>query len=438
MPAPIPEAIKSRVIDQWTAGQSRDSIARGNSLGMGTVTNIVREYEDRLGRDLIRSSREIGVMLKREGLTLAQCAIGYRIVKISADHGVDEEAVEYFLSDVYKECDRLGIEPTNFVSHIEDLSNFSKGIRLPEIEEYLNKKIAQKKELDEEIQRLNANVTLMKARKSDLVRELDMISEQSKRVEEGMKSYFNFKQELESYGISMTDDLHKFARTIRTIAENGYEPKMLIEEFNGVQFYQNNLRFLKIEIGKAQKDLEYLNAQNSSLLQEVRLYSKELAIYNELYKMGFDTEKLKRLHDTIGNIAESNQIDKWDAIDKFFNDIDTQYDAKLGFEREKDMLIAKIQELKEEQKKQSESLREQPFIGPIIAELLKRGLSEDDILASGKLLLKMSEDPSSAKVFALVMIDTMKEKVAGRMRTASNYKTIEILEKAREELTKLD
>lgn len=68
----------------------------------------------------MRDLREIGVLLKREGLSPAQCAIGFRIMKMFADQGVDGEAAEHFVSEICKECNRLGITPINIVTHIED------------------------------------------------------------------------------------------------------------------------------------------------------------------------------------------------------------------------------------------------------------------------------------------------------------------------------
>ena len=150
MPAPIPEAIKSKVIELWVLGHSRDSIVSANNISMGGVTNIVKEWEDKLGRDVMRGSREIGVLLKKEDLTPAQCAIGFRIMKVFAGQGVDGEAAEHFVSDIYRECNRLGITLNYIITHIEDLIKFSKeeNIRLPEIEVYLDRKIVQKKELE--------------------------------------------------------------------------------------------------------------------------------------------------------------------------------------------------------------------------------------------------------------------------------------------------
>lgn len=60
---------------------------------------------------------------------------------------------------------------------------------------------------------------------------------------------------------------------------------------------------------------------------------------------------MKRLHETIRKIAKANQISTWAAVDKFFEDIETQYDAKLGFEAEKDRLNTEIQLLQEKQKR---------------------------------------------------------------------------------------
>ena len=47
-----------------------------------------------------------------------------------------------------------------------------------------------------------------------------------------------------------------------------------------------------------------------------------------------------------------------------------------------DRLKIEIQVLKEKRKKELESLREQPFIGPIILRPIQLGLTEDEMLES--------------------------------------------------------
>ena len=438
MPAPIPEAIKSKVIEQWLLSQSRDPIAKANNISTGAVSNIAKEYEERLGRDVLYGLREIGILLKREGLTPAHCAIGFRIMKMFADKGVDEEAAEHFVSDLYKECDRLGITPSNMVVHIEDLTKFSKDVRLPEIKDYVNNKIVQEKELDDKIRQHSDDIAGLELKKSQLERKYDLILEQSRRVEEGMKSYFGFKQELESHGISMTDDIPRFASTVKCIAEYGYDTQRVINEFNDTQYHQRKLRALQIAADEKQRDVARHESQDSSLVRAISLHSSILNVYNELDNAGFGIEKLKGLHKIIKKIAESNQISTGAAVDKFFKDTETQYDAKLGFEVEMDRLKTEIQVLKEKRKKELESLREQPFIGPIILRLIQLGLTEDEMLESSKMLLNLFKGPYSVKDIALGMIETIRAMVISRTRTSSGDRTIEILDKTREELSKLD
>lgn len=269
MPAPVPEATKSKVIEQWSLSHSRDSIAKANKISTDAVSNIVKEYEERLSRDVLYGLREIGILLKKEGLTPAKCAIGFRIMKMLADKGVDGEAAEYFVSDIYKECDRLGITPGNIVAYIEDLAKFSKVIRLPEIEGYINEKILQEKELDEKIRQLSNEIADLEMKKSQLEGKRDLILEQNNRVEKEMKSYFSFKNELESYGISMTNNIPKFVSTIRCVADYGYDPQRVIKEFNDTQYHQDKLRALKIAADEKQNEIAILKSQDSSLAQAI-------------------------------------------------------------------------------------------------------------------------------------------------------------------------
>jgi hypothetical protein len=149
---------------------------------------------------------------------------------------------------------------------------------------------------------------------------------------------------------------------VPSIAEHRYDPKKVLEEFLDIQYHQEKLRELKIAIDEDQKNHERLDSQNSSLLKSIGSHSRK----------GFGIKELKRLLDTIMAITRSNQISHWLAIDKFFNDIETQYDAKLGFESENDKLVKEIKMLEEERKKNLENLRNQPFIGPNVMGLLNR------------------------------------------------------------------
>jgi hypothetical protein len=304
------------------------------------------------------------------------------------------------------------------VVHIEDLIKFSKDVRfVPEIEGYMNEKILQEKGLDEKKRQLRNDIAALELKKSKLEGEYDLILWKSKRAEEEMKSYFGLKQELENHGISMTDDIPNFVSTVRCMAEYGYDPVRVIKEFNDIQYHQDKLRALKIAADEKQKEVARLEGQKSSLVQVISSHSITLNVYNVLNNAGFDIEKLERLYETIMKIAESNQISNWLAIDKFFRDIDTQYEPKLGFEAERDRLNTEIQKLKERRQKESESLRDQPFISPIIVKLIQSGLTGDDILECSKILPNLFKGPYSVKDIALSMMETIKALILMKAKT---------------------
>jgi hypothetical protein len=76
VPARLPDAIKSIVIQQWLTGRSRNDIAVENGLSSGAVTNIVNEWRLGLGLAAADELRELAVTLKKVGVNAAQCATG--------------------------------------------------------------------------------------------------------------------------------------------------------------------------------------------------------------------------------------------------------------------------------------------------------------------------------------------------------------------------
>ena len=79
MPAKLPDAFKSLVIQQWLQGIPRNDIAVENGLSSGAVTNIVNEWRRALGFAMADTLRELSVTMQKVGITAAQCALGFRV-----------------------------------------------------------------------------------------------------------------------------------------------------------------------------------------------------------------------------------------------------------------------------------------------------------------------------------------------------------------------
>ena len=282
MPAAIPEMIKSRVIPQWLQGLSRDAIARDNNISTGAASNIINEWSNAFGIYEADALRELAKLLKTAGLSPAQCAIGFRAMKILSEQGIDGEIAERLISDTYKKCKNLGLTPIKIATYIEELIKFSDHVPLPEIEDYINQKTVKKIELDKELQELSDQISTLQEQKLELEKSRDLALEQKRKANEEMKSYFETKQELDKHKISITEDIQKFAKSVRGIAEYGYEPKKVIAEFEDIRYLARKREALEIGIDVMQKNLAKLKQQDYSLRNAINLHSENLSVYNEL------------------------------------------------------------------------------------------------------------------------------------------------------------
>jgi diketogulonate reductase-like aldo/keto reductase len=118
--------------------------------------------------------------------------------------------------------------------------------------------------------------------------------------------------------------------------------------------------------------------------------------------MGFGFKELKRLRHSIEELAEaynnsvfglgdSPERENTYIVSKFLDDIEKYYDAVLGFQGSIDRLKVQNQNLTYLHKQEQQAISVIPHIGPAIASLLRRGVTEDQIL---NLLIHLEKYPS--------------------------------------------
>ena len=382
MPPAIPETIKSKVISQWLLGLKRDIIAQDNNISAGAVSNIINDWSIALGKPEADAFRELAKVLNAAGLTPAQCAIGFRTMTLLSEQNLDADAAAQLIGDTYKKCKELEVTPSKFATCIKELIKVSEDhhIQLHKIEEYIDEKIAKKKELEDEFEDLRNKISTLKNQKSEIENARDLALHQKKMADLEIKSYSNAKQVLDRHKISIDEDLTKFANTVKCIAEYGYDPKRVLAEFNDIYYLDGKKRALEITTKELEVSAARLSQHDSLLQDKIYLHSENLSVYNELADLGLGSSELRTLLDKIINIAKANDIDPWSAVKKLFKNIDTQYNTKLGFEPLIENLKIELQSLKDKREKELQRLKAQPFVVPVLIGLLQRGLDEQDIL----------------------------------------------------------
>jgi len=153
-------------------GVPRDKIAGDSGWSGGAVTNVVNEWRRGLGEKVIDDLRELGVTLRKSGITPAQCALGHRTAMLISKLGVKEEELDSFTLDLYDRLIDLGLSPENIAFHIKDLLEFSTAnsdivVPLSQITEHIQQKIDEKKKLEQEIQTLKDQIKILNEEKAN-------------------------------------------------------------------------------------------------------------------------------------------------------------------------------------------------------------------------------------------------------------------------------
>jgi hypothetical protein len=373
MPARLPDNIKSLVIQQWLKGKPRNDIAADNGLSDGAVTNIVNEWKHNLGFSLAADLRELAVTMKRVGVTASQCALGFRVAMIMLNMGVKEDDFESYILDIYNHCKNVGLPPESIAFHLKDLLDFSTtNIPFSQLPNYIKQNADEKEKLEKEVKKLKAQKEILNLQKSYSESVRDQALQDERMTATELKWHSDIKAELRKYGIPV-DDIPKFAKAVNGLAEYGYDVVKIISEFSESQSRETRQKMLEDSVRMLQNEYNFLGQKCSSLENTVNSHEQIISILKELEAMEFGPEELKLLWNTINEIAAANNMPLYEAQQKFFKDVEEQYDNKLGFE-------SKVQNLRLEINKLSEHNSKLPLVGPLLAKLVQSGVNEQDII----------------------------------------------------------
>jgi cell division protein FtsB len=385
MPSRLPDNIKSLVIQQWLKGEQRDKIAVDNGLSAGAVTNIVNEWRQALGFSIVDALRELALTLKRIGITPAQCAVGFRVAMMMNKLGVKEDSFESFMSDVYNRSSKLGLTPETIASYLTNLLEFSTTVLFSQIPDYIQQKTQEKKKLEEEIEKLKEQKEDLERQKSIVQNLRDIALQNEKITTDKLKWYSDIKAELGKYGIPV-DDISRFARAIEGFRQYGYDVQDIVNAYSNLDSVGNEYNKYLVGLAGLKNQYNTLNQQCSSLQQTLNSWNQTISQCNELYRMGFGLKELKFLWHTVREIAGANNISLGEAVQKFFRDIDEQYDDKLGFESKIDKLRAEVNRLTQEEARLRTQLLILPLVSPSLIRLFQKGVSEQDIVDIAELV----------------------------------------------------
>jgi hypothetical protein len=379
LPTKLPENIKSTVIQQWLQGKPRDLIALDTGLSAGAVTNIINEWRRGLSYPLADDLRELAVTFKKIGISATQCAVGFRLATLMMKFGVNEKEFEHFISDIYNNSKKLDLQPDKIAYYLDELLKFSKDIPLSQIPDYIKQKTNEKNKLEKDIEDLQEKIKQLEGEMLAAEELYNVSLENERMTSSTLTWYSNLKIELSKYGIAI-EDVSLFAKAIRGLRHYGYDVNKIIAEFSELDFLKGQFQFYRSINPVLENKYIKLNEECTSLEQMVNSYRQKISVCDELEELGFGLKELKQLWHTINEITEANNISSEGAVQKFFKDVEEQYDDKLGFESKLDKLRSDAVYFNQEVDSLRSTLLTQPLVGPALQRLFENGIKEQDII----------------------------------------------------------
>jgi len=111
-----PTIVKELVIKGYFEGKSFDEISNENNIAKGSVFNIIHRWKTQLEIPDIEAIREFSIMVRKSGITIKQCAQGFRFIQILTSFGIKDELDSKYVED--KMSRNIGEDEYNSVTNI--------------------------------------------------------------------------------------------------------------------------------------------------------------------------------------------------------------------------------------------------------------------------------------------------------------------------------
>jgi hypothetical protein len=100
MPPLTDEQTRRNVIRQWILGFPRNQIADQNSIGTGTVSNIIANYKTGLEELDFDAIRQLAVEARQQGWNFTDLASHARLYNYFVKSGAAEDRIESFIANI--------------------------------------------------------------------------------------------------------------------------------------------------------------------------------------------------------------------------------------------------------------------------------------------------------------------------------------------------
>lgn len=318
-----------------------------------------------------------------------------------------------FLKDIYEPCQRNDVKAkdiirwignllTNFshndVSEIkrdknsgkENFSSENELIEIPlitQVSTFLDGKNQQYTDLKNSISELNEHLRIVSEKITQKSEDLKKIENRERETLQYLNWYKNLKDSLKNNsGLGIEQVIDDFVKMIKDFKDYNFDTIELIREYGKMDSLKSEMTSIRTEIDKKIPMKDRLETGIMELNFKLMQLNQTMIAYHALQSMGFGLKELKYLGNTVKEIALANNIKVEEAVKKFLDDVEKEYDNKLRFEIAVNKLEAMKMKLEEAYPIYKIQSSRQSAVNGSLDYLDAKGVTDSDIIGMSNLV----------------------------------------------------
>ena len=367
------QEVKEKAIRGWLQGKKRDEIAMEAQISSGSVSNIIKRWSKGLDSAEYSAARDLAVQSRKYGMNLKECAEAHRLknlLKCSGDSS-SYGKLEMIITNVKNTCIDLGLPEeslSDIILQVFELSN-NESIHPVQLPYYIIKKIQEKKQLEQDIERLGIQ-------RQQYEKETNETLQKRNLTIDAINEHIHLREELEKLGIPLTD-IQKTINAINNTCRLGYEPTEIAARFS--------------DTSSLEKEKSALANRCLLLKRKADGYGLTFILCEQLVQLNIGSDQIESIVRTIIEIAKRNStsISSVSAAAKTtttqaattrFLSIIRKYDAIEELDTARKALTAQIDALRERLEALDKFWVRKNHIIESLISLYCRGVNDDHIL----------------------------------------------------------
>jgi hypothetical protein len=390
MRLPTPEHIKSGIIDAWMTGKTRDKIASEFNISTGSVSNIIEQWQDRIGVFDATNLRELALALKKAGISPVQCVDGLRTSNITNQLAIDKDHLFDFLKKLYNECKEQRLPPADIARLVKVINDYPEINSLNEIPKTIKKRRQEKIKLYTdiyyrklEIQKLDHEIERKSKERQDIQDGLESFRNEIKDEKKDFLLFNDAKDELKKHDIPI-HLLEPLIDVIRIFNDMHFRPLTILSKFSDINAYRDRVENKNWELKELESHIENLKEIFDNYEKKISSKEEIVQSLNQLDNLGFNASDIKNLETAFSEISQKYGLNKKEIQIGFFRYLNS-FNTLLSIQQEILEKTNNLSMLDREISSRRKVIESQPIVFAILQYLVNGGLNEHDFRKAFKI-----------------------------------------------------